>query len=39
MNDLDLLDIPYQINLFFVKDISKKELIKSIERDGVLFNE
>ena len=39
MNEFDLLDIPYMIDLIFIKDISKEELLKSIERDGVNFYE
>lgn len=38
MNDFDLLDIPYQIDLIFIKDVSKKGFLESIERDGVIFN-
>ena len=37
MNDFDLLDIPYTIDLIFLKDIEKLELIDSIKRDGVIF--
>lgn len=37
MNDFDLLDIPYQIDLVFIKDVSKQEFLKSIESDGVRF--
>ena len=37
MNDFDLLDIPYQVDLVFIKDVSKQEFLKSIERDGVIF--
>lgn len=39
MNEFDLLDIPYMIDLIFIKEISKEELLKSIERDGVNFYE
>ena len=38
-NDFDMLDIPYMIDLIFVQDISKEELIKSIKKDGVDFIE
>lgn len=38
MNDFDLLDIPYQIDLVFIKNVTKKELLESVERDGVKFN-
>ena len=37
MNDFDSLDIPYQVDLVFIKDVSKQEFLKSIERDGVVF--
>ena len=37
MNDLDIIDIPYMIDLVFMQDISKKDFIKSIERDGVIL--
>ena len=37
MNDFDSLYIPYQFDLVFIKDVSKQEFIKSIERDGVIF--
>lgn len=33
-NEFDLLEIPYMIDLIFVEDITKKELLDSIERDG-----
>lgn len=36
-NDFDLLDIPYTIDLVFIDEITKLELIKSIKRDGVIF--
>lgn len=39
MNDFDLLDIPYMVDVVFIQDISKQEFLKSIERDGVLFYE
>lgn len=37
MNDFDLLDIPYTIDLIFLKEITKTELINSIKKDGVIF--
>ena len=37
MNDLDIIDNPYMIDLVFMQDISKKDFIKSIERDGVIL--
>lgn len=38
-NDFDLLEILYMIDLVFIQEITKVELLKSIERDGVLFYE
>ncbi|MBR2290329.1 MAG: nucleotidyltransferase domain-containing protein [Clostridia bacterium] len=37
LNEFDLLDIPYQVDVVFVKDIRKPEFLESIERDGVKF--
>lgn len=37
LNDFDLLDIPYMIDIIFYQDITKEELKRSIERDGVLY--
>ena len=34
-NDFDLLDIVYKIDLVFVTNTTKKELLESIKRDGV----
>lgn len=33
-NEIDLLDIPYTIDLIFIEEITKEELLNSIERDG-----
>ena len=38
-NDFDLIDIPYMIDLVFEEEITKQELLKSIEEEGVKFNE
>ena len=38
-NDFDELDIIYKIDLVFVTDKTKQELLDSIKRDGVDFNE
>lgn len=35
MNDFDLLEIPYKIDLVFVSELEKQELIKEIETKGV----
>ena len=37
MNQIDLLDIIYKIDIVFVDKKTKKELIESIKRDGVEF--
>ena len=37
MNEIDLLDIVYKIDIVFVDANTKKELVKSIKRDGVEF--
>ena len=37
LNSFDLLDIPYMLDIVFMKKIQKKELIDSIKRDGVKF--
>lgn len=34
-NEIDLLDIPYTIDLVFVTDTTKKELLNSIMKEGV----
>lgn len=38
-NDLDMLDIPYQIDIVFKQDIIKLEFLEAIERDGKNFYE
>ena len=37
LNDFDLIDMPYTIDVLFIKNISKEELKKSIEKEGVLL--
>lgn len=37
MNEIDLLDIVYKVDIVFVDSNTKKELIESIKRDGVEF--
>ena len=37
MNEIDLLDIIYKIDLVFVDKETKLELLESIKRDGVDF--
>ena len=36
-NEMDLLNIPYTIDLIFIEDITKKEFLESIERDEVKY--
>lgn len=35
MNDFDLLDIPYKIDLVFMCELEKEEFIKEIQAKGV----
>lgn len=37
LNDFDLLDIPYMVDIVFVNDLQKQELIDSIAKEGVKF--
>lgn len=37
MNEIDLLDIIYKVDIVFVDSNTKAELIESIKRDGVEF--
>ena len=37
MNEFDLLDMPYMIDIIFICELEKKELIESIEREGVIY--
>ena len=37
MNEFDLIDIPYMIDIVFMCELKKDEFIKSIKRDGVLY--
>ena len=34
-NEIDLLEIPYMVDLVFVDKNTKKELLESIEKEGV----
>ncbi len=34
-NDFDILDIPYTVDIVFINKISKQELLKAIEKEGV----
>ena len=36
-NDFDLLDIPYTIDLVFIKENTNKELLISIRNEGVIL--
>ena len=37
MNEIDLLDIIYKVDIVFVDSNTKLELVESIKRDGVEF--
>ena len=37
MNEIDLLDIAYKIDIVFIDSNTKEELIESIKREGVEF--
>ena len=37
MNEIDLLNIIYKVDLIFIDENTKKELLESINRDGVEF--
>ena len=37
LNSFDLLNIPYMIDIIFMNKIKKKELIDSIQKDGIRF--
>lgn len=37
MNEIDILDIAYKVDIVFVDSNTKEELVKSIIRDGVEF--
>lgn len=37
LNEFDLLQIPYTVDVVFVNNINKEELIDSINREGVEF--
>ena len=34
-NEFDMLEIPYTIDLVFVEKLEKKELLESIEKEGI----
>lgn len=36
-DEIDLLDIPYMIDLVFIEEVTKKKLLDSIKRDGVIL--
>lgn len=36
-NEMDLLDIPYTIDLVFIQDITKEKFLQSIEREGIIY--
>lgn len=36
-NDFDLINIPYTIDIIFIDEITKEELLKSIQKDGIKY--
>ena len=36
-NEFDLLDIPYTIDLIFIQNIEKQELLNSIEKEAIKY--
>lgn len=36
-NEFDLLEIPYTIDLIFTQDITKKEFLHSINKEGIKY--
>lgn len=36
-NEFDLLNIPYTIDLIFTQDVTKKEFLDSIKREGIKY--
>lgn len=37
LNDFDLLNIPYMIDVVFYGELEKEELIKSIDKEGIIY--
>lgn len=37
LNDFDLLDIPYMVDIVFLNDLQKQELIASIIKEGIKY--
>ncbi len=37
LNDFDLLDIPYMVDIVFYKELEEQELKESIDREGILY--
>ena len=37
LNDFDLLDIPYMIDIVFYEDLTKTELKTAIDQEGILY--
>ena len=37
LNEFDLLAIPYMVDVVFYQDLTKKELIDAIDREGILY--
>lgn len=37
LNDFDLLDVPYMIDIVFFNELQKQELITSINKEGIKY--
>lgn len=37
LNDIDLLNIPYMVDIVFYERLEKQELKKSIDEEGILY--
>ena len=37
LNEFDLLNIPYMVDIVFYQDLTKKELVDSIDKEGILY--
>lgn len=37
LNEFDLLAIPYMVDVVFYQDLTKKELIDAIDKEGILY--
>ena len=39
LNDFDLLDVPYMIDIVFFNELQKQELITSINKEGIKYEQ